>query len=378
MLILYWVIGIISILVLISILIKIYVPFWCRQPVFHVYDVPYYFFSPKVLSETIPQIDDKYVNMKNIIPIYGNEQNTSSQSKMTNLLREHYLRSKNLNYLPEDNNIVPYLELNDVIILYYLYGDTIIGTITLRPIECILDGSTLPLQYVDYLCVHKEHRKKGIAQQLIRTLYYYQRQKTYYNISLFKNEGKQRAIIPFTIYDSYRLVLKKVKEEKLKPEYKFNKVTEKNIHTLYEVFKSIKLDFTYYVSMNITNMLLLIRTGNIELYYLSYKDIILSLYYVRNSKCYNMENKVVKEIYTSYKSKQCTNSNFQIGFMLLLYTLQNETLECIVENVGHNRWLIDWLKQTHYINKMDRYIVGYYLYNYLHKTVKSEELFINI
>ena len=110
MLILYWVLGIMSILVLICILIRLYIPYWGRQPVFHVYDLPYYFFSPKVLSDSIPQIDDKYVNMKNIIPIYGNEQNTSSQSKMTNSLREHYLRSKNLNYLPEDKNIVPYLQ----------------------------------------------------------------------------------------------------------------------------------------------------------------------------------------------------------------------------------------------------------------------------
>lgn len=378
MLILYWVLGIMSILVLICILIRLYIPYWGRQPVFHVYDLPYYFFSPKVLSDSIPQIDDKYVNMKNIIPIYGNEQNTSSQSKMTNLLREHYLRSKNLNYLPEDKNIVPYLELNDVIILYYLYGDSIIGTITLRPLDCVFNGSTVSLQYVDYLCVHKDHRKKGIAQQLISTLYYYQRHKTYYKISLFKNEGKQRAIVPFTIYDSYRIVLKKIKKPELHPDYKFIKVSEKNIHMLYEVFKTIKLDFTYYVSMNITNLLLLITTGNIELYYLSYKDTILSLYYVRNSKCYNMENKLVKEVYTTYKTKQCIVSNFQIGFMLLLHTLQDDSLECIVENVGHTKRLIEWLKKSAYINKMDRYVVGYYLYNYLHKTVKSEDLFINI
>ena len=93
---------------------------------------------------------------------------------------------------------------------------------------------------------------------------------------------------------------------------------------------------------------------------------------------YNMENKLVKEVYTTYKTKQCIVSNFQIGFMLLLHTLQDDSLECIVENVGHTKRLIEWLKKSAYINKMDRYVVGYYLYNYLHKTVKSEDLFINI
>lgn len=378
MLIVYYLLGIVLLFIVVHLLIRLYLPFWSKQPVFHVYDVPYYFFSPMILSESLPNLDDKYVNMKNIIVKYGNEENKPHQDAMTTLLREHYLRDKRLNYLPENKNIEPYLELNDVIILYYYYADTIIGTITLRPIDCILDGNTLYLQYVDYLCVHKDHRKKGIAQQLIGTLYYYQRHNSYYKVSLFKNEGKQRAIIPFALYESYRITLKKVPKLKLHPEYTFTKVTDKTMYKLYELFSQIKSDFRYYISVNLTNLLLLITTGNIEMYYLSHKDTILALYYVRNSQCYNEDKKIVKEIYCSYKAPGCSNEYFQNGFQILLYKLQEQSSECIIENVGHTIKLVDWLKVSGYILKSDMYLVGFYLYNYLHNTVESKELFINI
>jgi GNAT superfamily N-acetyltransferase len=316
--------------------------------------------------------------MKNIVVKYGNEEKKSMQDRLTMLLKDNYLRDKRLNYLPESNNIIPYLELNDVIILYYYYADTIIGTITLRPVECILGGNTVYLQYVDYLCVHKEHRKKGIAQQLIGTLYYYQRHNSYYKVSLFKNEGKQRAIIPFAKYETYRIKLAVIPNLKLHPEYTFTKVTDKNIYKLYEIFSQIKADFLYYISVNLTNLLLLITTGNIELYYLSHKDVILSLYYVRNSHCYNEDNKIVKEIYCSYKAQKCSKEYFQNGFQLLLHKLQEQSYESIIENVGHTIWLVDWLKSSGYIITIDMYLVGYYLYNYLHKTVDSTHLFINL
>ena len=164
----------------------------------------------------------------------------------------------------------------------------------------------------------------------------------------------------------------------LHPNYKLLKVTDKNIHNLFSTLNNIKSDFKHYISINITNLLLLITTGNIELYCLSYKDSILSLYYVRNSQCYNEDNKVVKEIYSSYKTSECSKEYFQNGFQILLHKLQADSNECIIENVGHTIELVDWLKSSGYILKLNMYLVGFYLYNYLHSTVESKELFINI
>ena len=369
---------IVIVIIVMYIVIRLSLPFWSKQPVFHVYDIWNYFISPRVISEELPIIDDKYVNIKNIRVAYGNDTNESYVDEMVALISNNYLRTKDLNYLPEKTHIVPYLELNDVIILHYYYADRIIGTITLRPVDCILNGTTIPLQYVDYLCVHNNHRKKGVAQQLIRTLYYYQRHKTYYKISLFKNEGKQRAIMPLTIYESYRLIIKKVPMLTLHPNYKLLKVTDKNIHKMFATINNIKLDFKHYISISITNLLLLITTCNIELYCLSYKDTILSLYYVRNSRCYNKENKIVKEIYATYKPSTVSIEQFQNGFQVLLGRMYKESPECIIENIGHTKWLMEWLYKKGYIEKVTKYVVGYYLYNYVYKTINSEELFINL
>jgi len=369
---------IVIVIIVMYIVIRLSLPFWSKQPVFHVYDIWNYFISPRVISEELPIIDDKYVNIKNIRVAYGKDANESYVDEMVALISNNYLRTKDLNYLPEKTHIVPYLELNDVIILHYYYADRIIGTITLRPVDCILNGTTIPLQYVDYLCVHNNHRKKGVAQQLIRTLYYYQRHKTYYKISLFKNEGKQRAIMPLTIYESYRLIIKKVPMLTLHPNYKLLKVTDKNIHKMFATINNIKLDFKHYISISITNLLLLITTCNIELYCLSYKDTILSLYYVRNSRCYNKENKIVKEIYATYKPSTVSIEQFQNGFQVLLGRMYKESPECIIENIGHTKWLMEWLYKKGYIEKVTKYVVGYYLYNYVYKTINSEELFINL
>ena len=62
MLIGYFILFVLLSLILLHILIRLYIPFWSKQPVFHVYDVPYYFFSPMILSEYVPNIDDKYEN----------------------------------------------------------------------------------------------------------------------------------------------------------------------------------------------------------------------------------------------------------------------------------------------------------------------------
>ena len=114
------------------------------------------------------------------------------------------------------------------------------------------------------------------------------------------------------------------------------------------------------------------------MYYLSYKDVILSLYYVRHSQCYNEDNKIVKEIYCSYRTPECSKDYFENGFQLLLYKLQEESNECIIERVGHTIGLVEWLKSSGSIIQSDMYLVGFYLYNYLHNTVDSKQLFINL
>ena len=109
-----------------------------------------------------------------------------------------------------------------------------------------------------------------------------------------------------------------------------------------------------------------------------YKDNIISLYFIKNSVCYNRNNRIVKEIYATYKTNDCSMEYFQNGFQIVLEILYNDCPDCIIESIGHTIQLLDWLKNTGYILNSKKYIVGFYLFNYIHNTIKPNDLFINL
>jgi hypothetical protein len=61
---LYTIIGII--LLVIYAIIKYKYGFWIHQPVYHIYDISYYFRSNQIIDENLPTMN-KYVNLNNII-----------------------------------------------------------------------------------------------------------------------------------------------------------------------------------------------------------------------------------------------------------------------------------------------------------------------
>ena len=54
----------------------------------------------------------------------------------------------------------------------------LIGVMTSRLLNVSIDNNEFTTYYVDYLCVHKDNRKQGVAQQIIQTHDYYQRNNT--------------------------------------------------------------------------------------------------------------------------------------------------------------------------------------------------------
>ena len=67
---------------------------------------------------------------------------------------------------------------------------------TSRPITCTINNNSINVGYVDFLCVHKKHRKKGIAQKIIYTHAVQASQNMENPIFLFKREGKLNFIVP--------------------------------------------------------------------------------------------------------------------------------------------------------------------------------------
>ena len=199
--------------------------FWREQPVFHIYDISYYFSSNQIIMNELPS-KNKYCNFQNIVT--GASLSPLEITHFVRFIGQHYLQNGFNRYAPEAENILPYFLItsndsgNNFFSIYRepeLLQDTgtntlvnsskIISVMTSRLVTVEYTGANATLIkafYVDYLCVDKAYRKKGIAPQMIQTHEYNQRHgrhdknKNNTPISLFKREGDLTGIVPLTVY----------------------------------------------------------------------------------------------------------------------------------------------------------------------------------
>ena len=93
-------------------------------------------------------------------------------------------------------------------------AEEIAAVITARPLTITL-GKQKPFQiyYVDNLCVRPDYRKKGLAPEMIQTLYYNLRQNNKkIQTCLFKREGELNAIVPLTTFTTYLYEILEIKQ----------------------------------------------------------------------------------------------------------------------------------------------------------------------
>ena len=181
-----YVIYFLSIVVIITLLIlaffKLKQPFWSRQPVFHLYNLSYWFLSSGIIQRENVPIQSRFFD-KSIVHNNVSRISDDNKQKIVSFIKEHFvsINEDGVEYIPTLNNIFSYLSNKSVISIKYKDSNTksdIIGCITGRPLFCYLDEEQFYLNYVDYLCVHKEERKIGIAPKLIYSYYYHQRETT--------------------------------------------------------------------------------------------------------------------------------------------------------------------------------------------------------
>jgi hypothetical protein len=201
--------------------IKLAFPFWAIQPVFHFYDIHYFFYSPQVIMTKLPE-KNKFVNLNNIVTKQFSELTKYEITDFTLFICMHYLQNKENKYQPKNENIVPYFSGHNSKTFVSRYFKTellldrktqrtiqqskLIGIITSRPIHIRINNSSKNITkfdayYVDYLCIDKSHRKSNKATQLIQTLEYLQRHTNKnISVSLFKREEELTAITTLILY----------------------------------------------------------------------------------------------------------------------------------------------------------------------------------
>jgi len=382
------------IIFLIYIYIRVKYGFWVLQPVFHVYDLNYMFNPPGIIQHSLPE-KNKYTNFKDIDTIVFSELTSIQKTRFTNLIKVNYLQNKDNIFSPQTENITPYfIGHNDKSFISFYYKDEhmidlkkgtmitdrqIIGATTSRPLNVLINNkekSSFRVYYVDYLCVDKLYRKKGIAPQIIQTHHYNQR---YLNknivVSLFKREDELTGIVPLCLYSTYGFPVDKwTKPPDLSGEYKILEINGTNFRFLYSFIKKNYSKFDIIINADIANILELIKTKNIFVYAILCDEEIICCYFYRKT-CVQIEKGL--EVLSCFASIcDCDENIFIQGFKISFWKISAENFFgfCAIENVSNNNIIVNniILKTKPLITSP----TAYFFYNFAYPTFKSERVLI--
>ena len=251
------IIGLLSLFLFLKLFIKWKFPFWSLQPVFHIYDFKYYFFPIGIIQHSLP-IKNKFTNFNNIETIDYSKLTPWKISKFLQFIQLHFLNNKENGNIfnPKKENILPYFQGHNHLCFFTSYYqeeniidiktnsigklDKLYSVMTARPLNVKINNGNknaiFSVYYIDYLCVDKGKRNKGIAPQMIQTHEYNQRHiNKSISISLFKREGKLTGIVPLVVYSTFGFDISRwAKPIELSSEYSLLEITGQNIHFLYD------------------------------------------------------------------------------------------------------------------------------------------------
>jgi len=383
------------IIFIVFIYIRIKFGFWVNQPVFHVYDFSYMINPPGIINENLPG-KNKYTNFKNIDTIVYSDVSDLMFNRFLNLIKLNYLRNKDNIFSPKSENIKPYFFGHNDKSFVSFYNENnfmidlkkgttisdklIIGAMTSRPVNVIINNgdknSNFPAYYVDYLCVDKLYRKKGIAPQIIQTHHYNQRHiNKKIAVSIFKREDDLTGIVPLCVYSTYGFnVSKWTKPNNLDAMYNVIEVNMQNIHFLLDFIKINNDKFDIIINSSVSNIIELIKTKNIFVYVIIIDNQIICAYFFRKS-CVQIEKGI--EVLSCFASIQkCDDNIFIQGFKISFWKIAAENYFgfAAIENISNNNIIINNL-----ILKTTPIIISptaYFFYNFAYPTFKSDKVLI--
>jgi hypothetical protein len=386
----YYLYSIIAIVLLvIYAIIKYKYGFWIHQPVYHIYDISYYFRSNKIIDTDLPTTN-KYVNLHNIITKNADNMTEIDWINFVNFIQKYFLRNNGNIYNPKLDNVLPFFKnsTNSFISFYnenVIYTDidtkgnindqNIVGVITSRPVYAIMNNKSISIYYVDYLCVNPANRKRGIASELIQTHHYNQRRlNKNIQVSLFKREYDFNWIVPLTYYDAKLYdMTNETNEIILHSKYKIIEGNSNNMTVIMDFIKKYRTMFDVFIYDNYSSFLDALNTHNIYIYALLNIEIneLISLYIFKKT-CVTIEK---SEILTCISSINNTTINiFYHAFIKItkLFILKYPLIA--IENISDNNILIENMPYKPILTTPN----AYFLYNYITSPVNSNKCLILI
>lgn len=369
--------------------IKITYKFWAYQPVFHVYNLYYWLFPPGIIEHQLPE-KNKFVNLTNINTIENIEH--EHYTNALSLLQNHFLRNKKSVFSPNIDNFKPYYIGNfDKVFLsfyekieYVNDKDTIvedkknIGFISSRPLHVFIDGNLMNINYVDWLCVNKEHRKEGIAPQLIQTHVYNTRHSNKnIDVFLFKREADLTGIVPITIYYNYLFdILKWKKPRFVSTGFNVFEINSTNLSLLYDLIKQYLKDiFNIYIIPDHSNIIELLKTKNIFIYCCTLDNTVVGFYCFRNTTTKYKNFNIIECFSSACINPKKYTTSFVDGFHSAVFKLfKTQNFKYLsIENISHNYLIIKKIIQTK--KPVNVCPSAFYFYNFAYTPIPPHNFF---
>jgi len=389
-------------LVLVAGYIKLTFRFWSLQPVFHFYDFHCYFSRQCIINDELPQ-KNKFCNFLNIETIKYENVSVLKMDQFTKFTRNHFLRNGENQFIPKKQNIMPYFEGHNSTCFFSFYYEPelltdikkntiikdkkVVGTITTRPLHVSIhtfNNLQFDTYYVDYLCVDKMYRKKGVASQLIQTHHYNQRHfNREIQVSLFKREGELTGIVPLCIYNTFAFDMSGwIKPPNFSATVLLLECSKSNLHYLLDFIEETKTSFDVFIVPELSSILELIKTKNIYIYMLIENNTVICVYFFKKSCTFIKKGRESLILFASInglnkKDKSNDKNTFIHGYKVALFTIleKNPTFKfAVVEEISDNYIILDDLKKHTQIEIINP--TAYFFYNYLFHTISSKKTFI--
>lgn len=353
--------------------VKIKFKFWFRQPVFHVHNLLYWLVPPGIIDENIPQ-KNSFTNFYNI------EFDSFQKDKFCpniKFIQNYYLQLQDVKFSPTSNHIVPYLE-NKVSYVSTFYDKPknfkeMIGMMTSRKIELTIQNQKLDCFYVDYLCVHPDKRKQGIAPQLIQTHHYFQRRRNpNIYISLFKRENSINFLVPLVYYKSHGFdTTDWCFNVELPQNYKIIECTNYNQSYWLDFIKNNLNSYKCIIKEEDINIINLIESKNLLIYGILNNNKLEGLYFLRDAATLYKDKRGIDLIASIWKGKD--KKWFVYGFNKILLKLKHYKF-LFIEGLTDNDFILENIKLKY--TPVCVSPTAYYLYNMGIRPIVSKDAFI--
>jgi hypothetical protein len=313
--------------------IRMKMPFWRTQPVFHMYNLKYWLKPPGFINLEPPPVN-KFVNLINndlimVEAIDTNVKDTSAKDtsakdtsakdtsanaikikQICDFIRDYYVIHPRADYKPSEDDIMAYLHCSNHPSSFNIYQEQrmvinddketvsvpsfikeIVGVVSTRVLNVSLNKNKISfaVYYVDNLCVKPDYRKKGIPPQMIQTFYYnMSRINKKINAYMFKREGTLTAIVPLVYFDTHWFDIRQfTTDEIINPSMTLIAVGAEHLNVLIHFIKEQKKNLECTVLPDVSSLLNLIKLEKLLIYGILRHNELIAIYVFRPLALYH-------------------------------------------------------------------------------------------